>query len=217
MLGKGTEMTSRCEMDLQVTVLRTKTQQTAVPKEQRCWPSHLSLLPSAPNTSPQWEQKKCSGCHVLFIAVSTFWNQDTQRGIRSLQSCKACPGLFMHGQTLHESWQGWGFTYICDGSGTVGTAWREQVVVVFWAVGQAVPFKEGTGAQLLLAVSADKVLWVPGLPQSMDHLEHHKAWHGRAAECTSRGHSAFHIDNTSWVIQLQGSDLGCSNTIYDHA
>lgn len=44
------------------------------------------------------------------------------------------------------------------------------MVVVLGTVGQATPLKEGTGANLLLAVSADKVLWVPGLPHSMDHL-----------------------------------------------
>lgn len=44
------------------------------------------------------------------------------------------------------------------------------MVVVLGTVGQAIPFKEGTGANLLLAVIANEVLWVPGLPQSMDHL-----------------------------------------------
>lgn len=44
------------------------------------------------------------------------------------------------------------------------------MVVVIGTVGQATPLKEGTGANLLLAVSADEVLWVPGLAQSMDHL-----------------------------------------------
>ena len=56
------------------------------------------------------------------------------------------------------------FTYIQDGSSTVSTAWREKVVVVLGAVGHATPLKEGTGADLSFAVSADEVLRMPRLP-----------------------------------------------------
>lgn len=112
-------------------------------------------LPSAPNTSPQWKQKKCSGCQVWFIAVSTFWKRKTQSRIRKPQSYK--PGLWCRGRKR-------GSTYIQDGSSTVSTAWGKEIVVVLGAVGQATPLKEGLGADLLLAVSADKVLWMPHLP-----------------------------------------------------
>ena len=30
-------------------------------------------------------------------------------------------------------------------------------------------------------------------------------------------HAAFHVDNTSWVKQLQGPELGCTKTIYERA
>ena len=54
--------------------------------------------------------------------------------------------------------------FIQNRSSTVSTAWRKKVVVVLGAVGQASPLKEGTGANLFFAVSADEVLWMPRLP-----------------------------------------------------
>lgn len=60
--------------------------------------------------------------------------------------------------------EGGEFTHIQDGSSTVGTAWRKQIVVVLGAVGQATALKEGTGANLFFAVTTDEVLWMPGLP-----------------------------------------------------
>lgn len=68
--------------------------------------------------------------------------------------------------------RGAGFTYVQDGSRAVSAARRKQLVVVLGAVGLATPLKEGAGANLLLAVTAEKVLWVPRLPQRVDHLEH---------------------------------------------
>lgn len=55
-------------------------------------------------------------------------------------------------------------THVQDGSRTVSTAWRKQVVVVLGAVGQAAALEEGTRANLLFAVTADEVLWMPRLP-----------------------------------------------------
>lgn len=61
-------------------------------------------------------------------------------------------------------------THVQDGSSAVSTARGEKVVVVLGAVGQATALEEGAAANLLFAVSADEVLRVPRLPQSMDRL-----------------------------------------------
>lgn len=63
-----------------------------------------------------------------------------------------------------------GHTFIQYGTIAVGTSWGEDVVVVCLAVGLIVPLKEVLGAQLLVAVSAHKVLGVPCATKGSDHL-----------------------------------------------
>lgn len=55
-------------------------------------------------------------------------------------------------------------THIQDGPVAIVAAWREEVVIVLFTVGLSIPLKEVPGSDLLLAVGADKVLWVPRLP-----------------------------------------------------
>lgn len=43
-------------------------------------------------------------------------------------------------------------------------------MIVLLAVGLPIPLKEVPGADLLLAVGADKVLGVPGFPHGCNHL-----------------------------------------------
>lgn len=66
--------------------------------------------------------------------------------------------------TSYRKAGGGGFTYVQDGSSAVSAAWRKKMVVVLGAVGQATPLKEGPGANLFFAVTADEVLWMPCLP-----------------------------------------------------
>lgn len=67
-------------------------------------------------------------------------------------------------------------TYIQDGSAAVEAARREELLVVVLAVRQTVTLKEVPGADVLLAVAAHKVFWVPGLAQGRHHLHTHTQW-----------------------------------------
>lgn len=159
-------MVSSTEMGASIVVIGTRTPVTTRKGVAGLITTHWGVgynlssrvIPSAPNTSPQWEQKKCSGCQVWFIAVSTFWKGNTQ----ILQWCR----VVKHDSSSERLKAGeeWGFTYIQDGSSTVSAAWRKKLVVVVGAVGQAIPLKEGTGADLFFAVSTDKMFRMPCLP-----------------------------------------------------
>ena len=55
------------------------------------------------------------------------------------------------------------------------------MVIVLLTVRLAVSLKEVHGAQLLVAVTAHEVLWVPGVPQCSDDLANYRL----AASCTN--------------------------------
>lgn len=63
-------------------------------------------------------------------------------------------------------------SYVEDRPIAVSAPGREEVVVVWLAVGTAIPLKEVARAQLLGAVGAGEVLWVPGTAQCSDDLPH---------------------------------------------
>lgn len=60
--------------------------------------------------------------------------------------------------------------FIQDGPVAVVAAWREEVVIVLFTVGLSIPLKEVPGPDLLLAVGADEMLWVPRLPHGSHNL-----------------------------------------------
>lgn len=64
-------------------------------------------------------------------------------------------------------------THIQYGSIAIEAAWREELVVVVLAVRQAVPLKEVSRADFLLAVGAHKVFWVPRPAHGRHHLHTH--------------------------------------------
>jgi hypothetical protein len=61
-------------------------------------------------------------------------------------------------------------TYIQNRTITVGTTWTEQIMIIWFTIRKTVPFKKVTCTQLLVAMVTRKVLWMPGLAQSGDHL-----------------------------------------------
>lgn len=61
-------------------------------------------------------------------------------------------------------------SHVKDGLVAVGAVRREQGEVVGLAVRSPVLLEEVAAAQLRLTLRAHKVLWVPHLPQSRDHL-----------------------------------------------
>lgn len=61
-------------------------------------------------------------------------------------------------------------SHVKDGLVAVGAVRREQGEVVGLAVRPPVLLEEVAAAQLRLALCAHKVLWVPHLAQSRDHL-----------------------------------------------
>ena len=60
--------------------------------------------------------------------------------------------------------------YLQNGSVAVGAAWDKQLMVVLLAVGPPIVLEGGDRGQLLLALGAGKVLWVPGFAHGVDHL-----------------------------------------------
>jgi len=68
-----------------------------------------------------------------------------------------------------------------DGAIAVGAPRAKQIVVVRFAIGEAVALEEIAGSQLLAAVVARKVLRMPGLAQGGDHLAHNGLLAGIAA------------------------------------
>lgn len=61
-------------------------------------------------------------------------------------------------------------TFIEDGTVTVGTSWRKQVVIIAFAVWLPITLEEVLSAQFLLTVNASEMLWMPGFCQSSDYL-----------------------------------------------
>lgn len=95
--------------------------------------------------------------------------------------------------------------FIQDRAVAVGTAGREEVVVVDLAVGLPVAFEEVPRAQLLVAVGASEVLRMPRLPQRSDHLSYDGLVTSAAASLLGRGDSLFgHVcgQRTQHTIQL---------------
>lgn len=54
-------------------------------------------------------------------------------------------------------------THIQDGTIAVVAARRKEVMIVLFTVGLSIPLKKVPGSDLLLAMGADEVLWVPRL------------------------------------------------------
>lgn len=61
-------------------------------------------------------------------------------------------------------------SHVEDGLVAVSAVRREEGEVVVLAVRPSILLEEVAAAQLRLALCAHKVLWVPHLPQSCDHL-----------------------------------------------
>lgn len=73
------------------------------------------------------------------------------------------------------------YTFIQNGTITIGTARAEEVVVVLFAIGEAIAFEEVACAQFLVAVVAREMLRMPGLAQSSNDLAHNGFLTGVAA------------------------------------
>ena len=72
-------------------------------------------------------------------------------------------------------------TYIQNGTIAIGTTWTEEIVIIGFTVGESIALKEVACAQLLIAVIACEMLWMPGLAQSGNHLAHNWLLAGVAA------------------------------------
>lgn len=47
-------------------------------REEIVFPLYEPVIPSGPKKAPHWAQKKCSGCHVLSKAVTTFCSEEAE-------------------------------------------------------------------------------------------------------------------------------------------
>lgn len=92
-----------------------------------------------------------------------------------------------------------GHTFIKNGSITVRTAWRKDIVVICLAVRLPISLKEVLGAQLLITVGACEVLWVPGFSKCCYNLSHDRLVAGCAV---SFGGS---VDPLLTHVRLQGA------------
>lgn len=73
------------------------------------------------------------------------------------------PGLIQCGHTL-----------IQYGTIAVRTTWTEEIMIIWFTVGESITLKEVTCAQLLTAMIACKVLRMPSLAQCGNHLTHNR-------------------------------------------
>lgn len=71
--------------------------------------------------------------------------------------------------------------YIQNGSIAVSTSRTKQVMVVRLAVGMAIPLEEIACSELLIAMIAREMLWMPCFTQRCDHLTHNWFLTGAAA------------------------------------
>lgn len=92
--------------------------------------------------------------------------------------------------------------YIENGSVAVGASGAEQIVVVGLAEGLAVALEKVARAQLLGAVGASEVFWVPGLAQRGDHLSDDGLLAGAAAALLAR------VDSLATHVCLQVAEHG---------
>lgn len=81
--------------------------------------------------------------------------------------------------------------FIQDGAIAVVAAWREEVVIVLFTVGLSIPLKEVPGSNLLLAVGADEMLWVPRLPHGGHNLPSNGLLAGPADTLGNCGNTQF--------------------------
>lgn len=144
-----------------------------------CWNGHLGGRGRIPDNqdrsryprpyllhqTPLHSESRRSALGARFGSLqSALSGKGTHRGISEcLRTVKHDPGSKGVRRSYGKA-GGEGFTYIQDGSSTVSTTWRKQMVVVLGAVGQTTALKERTGANLFFAVTTDEVLWMPCLP-----------------------------------------------------
>lgn len=80
-----------------------------------------------------------------------------------------CPSIFMN-ELLYYYYNELVSSHLHNRAFTIGTAWREELMVVFVTVRLSISLKEACGAQLHLTHCTHKVFRVPHFTQCCDHL-----------------------------------------------